>query len=145
MRTLILPFLAALALQAAPPRLTLRQAVVVWHDGPELQEMAPPRLEGVLGVEGAWPASPTFQVWRCTEAQLPSLEARPAAEALAPARPLPCEVTLVVEGTWRLFGAWIGYAPKAEDRLVVEVWQGNRRIAWTHARVDERMPRHLDR
>lgn len=145
MRTLMLPFLAALALQAAPPELTLREAVVVWHDGPELQEMAPPRLEGILGVEGALPASPAFRVWRCTEAQLPSLEARPADEALAPARPLPCEVILVVEGTWRLVGAWIGYAPKAEDRLVVEVWQGGRRIAWTHARVDERMPRQLGR
>lgn len=143
MRALILPFLAALTLQAAPPTLALRQAVVIWHDGPEVQEMAPPRLEGVLGVEGALPASPTFRVWRCTEAQLSGLAKRPAAEALAPGRPLPCEVILVVEGTWRLVGAWIGYAPKAEDRLVVEVWQGDRRIAWTCAPVDERMPRQL--
>lgn len=145
MRALILPLLAALALQAAPPTLRLREAVVVWHDGPEVQEMAPPRLEGVLGVEGTLPASPTFRVWRCTEAQLPDLAQRPAAEALAPARSLPCEVTLVVEGTWRLAGAWIGHAPKAEDRLVVEVWEGDRRRAWTSARVDERMPRNLDR
>ena len=48
-----------------------------------------------------------------------------------------------MEGTWRLVGAWIGYAPKEEDRLVVEVWQGDRRIAWTSAPVGERMPRQL--
>ncbi len=143
MRTLILPLLSALVLQATPPSLALREAVVTWHDGPERQEMAPPRLEGILGVDGALPASPTFRVWRCTEAQLSSLAKRPAAEALAPARPMPCEVTLVMEGTWRLVGAWIGYAPKEEDRLVVEVWQGDRRIAWTSAPVGERMPRQL--
>lgn len=145
MRFLMLPFLMSALLQAAPPTIDLREAVVVWHDGPEAREMAPPRLEGVLGIEGALPASATFQVWRCTEAQLPSLAKRPAAEALAPARPLPCEVILVLEGTWRLVGAWIGHAPKPEDRLVVEVWQGGRRIAWTRAPVGERLPRQLER
>jgi len=137
MRSLI--FLMALPLFAGVSgKVKITDATVIWGSGIEPKGAIPAaRFEARVHLIGA--KRPLFRVWRVTLGQYPGLEKRGAKfPMLGKNLPLESQVTAGPAGTWVIQGIWPG-APKSEDRMMVEVRQGSRRLGWATSGVTEQL------
>lgn len=144
MRALLL--LAALPLVAGPSKgkpvnVKLTQAVVTSGAGVEPRGSASPaQVEAEVTVAGLKsPKGLEFRAWRLQAADLPALERGANLRFVRGGQGrLETTATPGPEGTWKVQGGWSG-TPKAEDRLVVEVWRGTRRLGYAVAPLTEHL------
>ena len=124
---------------AVPLKVQLLDPAVTWGAGREPQGALPTaHFETRIRLTGSkLPVHPVFRAWRVKIGAYPQLDtAKSLRLPLDPACRLTTTATARPGGTWELAGAW-PEAPDAEDRLVVEVWEGNRRLGWAASRLTE--------
>ncbi|HJV21591.1 MAG TPA: hypothetical protein VJ570_02790 [Holophagaceae bacterium] len=145
MRTLLL--LAALPVLAAPQpkpkakavKVTVTEASVAWGAGREPKGPLPPAdFSAKVAVEGLRAgAKAELRAWRMLASDLPALaEGAQLRFVRGGLGRLEATATSTGPGTWALRGVWPG-APLAEERLVVEVWLGGRRLGYAVAPLAE--------
>ncbi|HJV89428.1 MAG TPA: hypothetical protein VJ623_03905 [Holophagaceae bacterium] len=151
MRTFLL--LAALPLLAAPQpkpqpkpkakavKVLLSEAVVTWGAGREPKGPMPPAAfsakVAMTGLKAG--AKAELRAWRMLVSDLPALaEGAQLRFVRGGLGRLEAQATETGPGTWTLRGTWPG-APEAEERLVVEVWLGGRRVGYAVAPVAEHL------
>lgn len=144
MRSLIL-LLTTLPMLAAPKgkpvAVKITRASVTWGAGVEPKGALPPaRLHAEVAAEGLRAgAKAELRAWRMGVADLPALERGANLRFVRGGRGrLDVKVTETAQHTWTLQGEWPG-APKAEERLVVEVWVGTRRVGYAVAPLSEQL------
>jgi len=97
----------------------------------------PGHYEVQVRLEGVRPRRPQFRVWRLKEGDLAGqAKGRVRFPDLARALRLEAQVGSGPKGAWILQGPWEG-APVSEDRLLVEVCRGSRRLGWANTGVRE--------
>ncbi len=123
--------LAALSLLGAGSgSLKIQEASVTWGAGVEPRGPLPPaRFEAQVVYRGRkLPAKAEFRAWCVNVRDLQPLE--PGATlpiGRFGSNSLESTATAGAGGRWTLQGVW-PHAPEADDRLVVEVWSGSRRL-----------------
>lgn len=138
MRRLLL--LAVLPLMgAAPGSLKILEASVTWGSGVEPRDSMPAaRFEARVAFQGRkLPAKAQFRA-RCLNVRdLRTLEPDASIRKLYDRHGnLEITVRAGATGTWTIQGPW-PHAPESDDRLVVEVWSGSRRLGWAAAPLVE--------
>jgi hypothetical protein len=84
-------------------------------------------------------AKAELRAWRMAVVDLPALERGANLRFVRGGKGrLEVKATEGASHTWTLQGEWPG-APKAEDRLVVEVWVGTRRVGFAVAPLSEQL------
>ncbi len=134
-----LPLLAAAPGKGKPMSVKITHASVTWGAGVEPKGPLPPaRLHVEVAVEGIKPATkPEFRAWRMLASDLPALERGANLRFVRGGLGrLETKATESGKGTWTLQGEWPG-APKAEERVVVEVWSRSRRLGYAVAPLSE--------
>ncbi len=129
----LLAFLSFPILAASPVSVKVVQASVTWGSGVEPKGTMPPgRFQAQVCLAGdKVPAHPVFRLWRIKLGDYQALEKRHVAfPTMKKTQRLAATATASVGGTWLLQGTWSD-APNAEDRLIVEVRSGARRLGWT--------------
>lgn len=117
------------------------QASVTWGSGVEPKGNLPPgRFQAQVLLTGdRVPARPVFRLWRVKVGDFPGLEkGLTTFPAVKKTQRLTATATTSEGGTWVLQGAWPG-APEAEDRLLVEVRSGTRRLGWAVSPLAEQI------
>jgi len=140
MRRLLL-LLGLPLLAAAPPKLEIVRASVTWGAGVEPRgKLEPGRFQAELSLTGRkLPNKLDFRVWRLKASDLPAMERGATARFLCGKDgKLEYSATSTNRGSWTLKGTWPG-SPQPEDRLLVEVWSGSRRVAWAWSAVQEHL------
>ncbi|HJW33573.1 MAG TPA: hypothetical protein VJ505_09445 [Holophagaceae bacterium] len=136
-----LPLLAAVPSKGKAVTVKITQASVTWGAGVEPKGALPPgRFQAEVTVEGAKAtAKLEFRAWRLQVMDLPALERGANLRFVRKGQGhLNAKATEGAKGVWSLSGEWPG-APKAEDRLVVEVWSGARRLGYAVAPLREQL------
>lgn len=129
------------ALAAPPVSVKVLQASVTWGSGVEPKGGMPPgRFQArVCLTGGRVPIRPVFRLWCVKVGAFPGLEESQAKfPALNKSNRLVATATATAGGTWVLQGAWKG-SPEADDRLIVEVRSGARRLTWTVSPLTEQL------
>lgn len=138
-RLLSLLFLPLLA--APPANLKILRANVTWGAGVEPKgKLAPSRFQAELSLVGhKLPAKADFRAWHVKSTDMLKLQRGVSARNLYQGKGLlESTTTASGEGTWNISGTWPD-SPKPEDRLLVEVWSGKRRLAWAATPLEERL------
>jgi hypothetical protein len=142
MRTLLLATLPMLAApKGKPVAVKIARASVTWGAGVEPKGALPPaRLHAEVAAEGLKAgAKAELRAWRMAVVDLPALERGANLRFVRGGKGrLEVKATEGASHTWTLQGEWPG-APKAEDRLVVEVWVGTRRVGFAVAPLSEQL------
>lgn len=128
-------------LAAAPVSVKITRATVTWGAGVEPKGNVPPgHFDAQVRVAGGRQnLRPEFRVWRVKMGDFPGLEGSKARfPSMGKSMRLDATVTKGEAGHWMLQGTWHG-APRQEDRLVVEVRSGSRRLGWTFSQLEEHL------
>jgi len=128
-------------LATAPLSVKVVQASVTWGSGVEPKGNLPQgRFQAqILLVGSKIPARPVFRIWCVKVGDFPGLEKNLATfPAMKKTQRLVTTAAASAGGTWLLQGTWPG-TPEAEDRLVVEVRSGTRRLGWAVSPLAEQL------